>query len=445
MRRNFHFIWFLMGLGSALQIVASLSITEAVVLLIAPFLVFSDYKSMSRHGIAPFFLISLCVVVGGFIACECNVTPSYYYIRGMAVAVLLPCAIVVSHFLLTKDMNGYKWFFVGLAISMILNTFILQRSVEVSMLAEGVRGEGAVESIMSGPIYWISRLRPMVMLPIEGWYLQTPAAYSFIAPFAFAVFAMVTSASGRSSALTAILGAAFVLLGGTTRQHMKRLMQHGLLLLLLGVIAIFLLNAIYRHVALSGMIGEKAREKYVVQSGGSSSVFQLLLRGRAESIAGYFACIDKPIIGFGPYLVDEKGYIEEFLAKFCDVEDYNQYKRNRAWELKQGILRHRISAHSSVVVFWLQFGIAGLMFWLYSFYVLFRFFKKDMATIPQWFGWLVCGMPALLWDAFFSPFSNRITVPMYIVACLMARAVRLGRFRLPQEMELEIIKKEQGR
>ena len=70
--------------------------------------------------------------------------------------------------------------------------------------------------------------------------------------------------------------------------------------------------------------------------------------------------------------------------------------------------------------------------------MLVRFLKDDAAVVPQWYGWLVCGIPGLMWHIFFSPFAERVTTALLLVACLMARAVRLGRFALPYEMMREI-------
>ena len=105
-----------------------------------------------------------------------------------------------------------------------------------------------------------------------------------------------------------------------------------------------------------------------------------------------------------------------------------------------GIVRptRLISAHSHITSFWLYFGIAGLLYWLYVLYVIFRYVKEDCWIVPQWFFWLAAGTPALLWSIFFSPFHSRFGLPLMIVAMLMCRAIREGRYVLPYSMMREI-------
>jgi len=75
-------------------------------------------------------------------------------------------------------------------------------------------------------------------------------------------------------------------------------------------------------------------------------------------------------------------------------------------------------------------------------YVLLRYLKQDVAAVPQWFAWLACSVPGMFWGIFFSPFADRFSVPLFIVGCLMARAVRKGKFLLPPEMIKEVLKLE---
>ena len=105
--------WFLFGLGGQLQIVASLSITELFVFVAAPFLFFNERVHMKRNGIMPFFSLSLALVFGCVVACIANHTAPNYALRGMAVCCLMPCAIVVTHWMLRKDLSELKWSFVS--------------------------------------------------------------------------------------------------------------------------------------------------------------------------------------------------------------------------------------------------------------------------------------------------------------------------------------------
>ena len=73
---------------------------------------------------------------------------------------------------------------------------------------------------------------------------------------------------------------------------------------------------------------------------------------------------------------------------------------------------------------------------------MFRFLRQDVAIIPQWFYWLAASVPGLMWHIFFSPFHDRIEFPLMVVAMLLARAIRLGRYQMPFDMISEIEKNE---
>lgn len=436
-------VFFLLGLGSQLQIVASLSMTEAFALAAAPVLFFSELPYMRRNGIMTFFWLSMAVVVGGAISCVANHTIFDFALRGMATACLLPCSIVVGHWALRKNMNGFKWMIVGGAISEILCTFVFQRSVEVAKALEAIAGSAGVAvstaDIVQGPLFWIMRLGAFLMLPARGWYLSCPILYSAGAPLFMAGFSMITTISGRSAALGAIGTAAFVLIGGKTQKSMKRIGKYFWLMVFLAVVGAFAAKGTYRIAATSGWLGEKARDKYESQTKGNKGMMALLLGGRMESFAGLLACVDKPIVGFGPWPADENGYTEEFLRRFGNAEDYERYVSVQAAYASYGIRPLKlIPGHSHITGFWLIYGVCGLIFWLYALYVLLRFMRQDCWAVPQWYFWLVAAIPSMLWNIFFSPFGDRFGSMLYFVAILLTRAVRKGCQRLPVEMIKEI-------
>ena len=128
MRRpnSFSLPLFLLGLGSQLQIIASLSMAEAFALAAAPILFFSELPYMRRNGVMPLFWLSLLVLFGCVIACWANHTAFDYVLRGMAMTSLMPCSIVVSHWALRKNMNGFKWWILGGLLSGIVCIFVFR-------------------------------------------------------------------------------------------------------------------------------------------------------------------------------------------------------------------------------------------------------------------------------------------------------------------------------
>lgn len=443
MNKKHTLAWFLFGLGSQMQIVASLSFTELFVFIAAPFLFFSESVHMKRNGMMTLFWLSILVVVGCVVACIVNETYPIFVLRGMAVTCLLPCTIIVGHWMLRRDMGGFKWMLIGAAISSILCTFVFQKSVEVAMLASGDRGEGAIDAIMSGPTYWIGRLSAILGAIPKGWYLQCPVIVSIGIPLFMAVFSMLTTVSGRSAALGAIGAVALILIGGKKRESIRRRLCNKFgFWCCCAVLGIFCLHALYRVSATQGWLGEEALKKYEQQTQGDTSIKKLLLGGRMEAFCGLIACVDKPIVGFGPWATDENGYTGEFLAKYGTDDDYEKYVKSCEWNWLQGKPYHMIPVHAYITEFWLWYGIFGLIFWGYIIFVLIRYLKQDCWVVPQWFMWIAAGAPRYFWDIFFSPWSNRIGGMVFVVACLMARAVRQGRHKMPEYMVEEIVKVE---
>lgn len=416
--------------------------TELFSLVAAPMLIFREYPHMKRNGIIPLFSLSLCVICGCVLSCLINSASFQAALRGLATTCLVSCSIVVSHWVIRKDMGGFKWFLLGGAISFFLSAFVFQHSVETSMLAEGRRGGAAVEAIMSGPLFWISRLNAIIGAIPKGWYLQCPTFICVLTPIGLALFAVLTSESGRSVTLGLLAASILVLIGGKAPSRIKRFVCQKLwMLIIVAIISIFAINRLYHYAAKNGMLTEKARAKYEAQTRGSANIYKLLLAGRMESFCGLLACVDRPIIGLGPWAVDNEGYVTTFLSRYADEEDYREYIDTVNYYLARGVSSLRlIPCHSYITQFWLWYGVFGLIFWLYVIFVLFRYLRKDCFAVPQLYMWLAACIPSFLWGIFFSPLSERFGPMLFVVACLMVRAIRKGVLSLPNYMIQEICK-----
>lgn len=445
-QRRASVIWFLLGLGHSLQIIASLSFTELFAIIAAPIIFIRQYGLLKKHGMMGLMGMAFLVFIACIISVIMNRSPWLFALRGLATTILLPCSIIVAHWILHRDMGGFKWYLLGLGISLILSTFIFQHSFEVDALANGSEGRAAVAGIMAGPLYWVSRLSSFIMLIPRGWYLQCPTVVCVLMPLGLAGFSLLTTVSGRSAALSAIGAAVLVILGGKSRVTIKRRVcnRFWMVVLVLGLF-VFAFHATYRYAASSGLLGTKALEKYEGQTKGSRSILKLLMGGRMDSFCGLLACRDKPIIGFGPWPMDRGGYVEEFLSKYADREDYERYIKERQFYASCGLSSlNLIPGHSHVVGFWVCYGFLGGLFWLYAIYIVVRYLKSDCFAVPQMFMWLAAGVPAFMWNVFFSPFSDRFGTMLFLAACLMVRAVRKGTMQLPERMKIEMLRYERS-
>ena len=434
MNKKLTFSWLLLGLGSQLQVVFSLSISEVLVLLAAPFLLMSEIPYMRKHGVMPFFNMTVLLFIGCIASLIVNNAEYYQVIRGVAITVILICTVVVGHYMIRVNPCGLKWYFIGVMLSNFVCIFVFQRSVEVTM-AHGTD----VSSIMSGPLFWIQRLGSVMITPIQAFYLKIPLAYSVLAPLFLAFFSILTTESGRSASLSFFAAATIVMLGRKKQRFMMIFERYFLVLFFIAIVCVFAIKTGYEWAALNDFLGEKARTKYEQQTAGGTGIVKLLIGGRADSFVGLLAAVDSPFLGKGYWASDTEGYYEEFLAKYGSSEDYKTYIETMQYYARKGIAVNKmISCHSHITSFWVWYGLPGLLFWLYVIYVVYKFLRNDVHVVPQWFYWLVAGVPGFIWHVLFSPFNNRIGVPLYVIAMLMARAVRMGRYQLPFEMIREI-------
>lgn len=430
--KNYLLLWFLLGVGYQLQVIASLSISEAVVLIVAPFLVFNEFPHMRRSGVVVYFYWSLALIVGCAISCVANNCSSMQVVRGSATVCLISAFIVVLHRLIRCSPNGLRFLFLGVCVCLVINTFYFRRFGDVVMYGDDL------DSIMGGALYWIHRINYFTLLPVRGWYLNVPWGISSMLALGVAAFSAFASVSGRSSALISLAGALLIAIGRKRRESIMKISRFLVLYLAVAVLLVPVVYWGYKTLCMQGVLGPEARAKFERQTRGGGGVIGLLITGRAQSFAGLFSCVERPIVGWGPWALDYNGNNARFIYRYGSDDDIRDLEYRNSLRLKYGFHRSGlISTHSTVVQFWVWFGLLGLLFVGYITWCVIRFVKMDLAVIPRWYGWIALMLPSFFWDLFFSPYSDRLLYSLLIVACLYARAVRKGRVMLPAYMFAE--------
>lgn len=428
---------FLIGTFSMTQIhvIGNIGISEFVVFIIAPFYFFSEYRHMARTGFLAFISLTFLSLAGCCLSAYCNKTPMPYFLRGFAAPYGILAFTIVMHRLMRINLDSGKYYLLGNALSMIINVFVFQYGAEVDGLAGGEYGVEAVAGIVNSPIFWIGRLKPWVMLPIAGWYLETPFIYSFLAPIAFALFCMITTISGRSAAITLVFSSFLIFLGRKKRNSMIFLKKQFFLIVVLLAVGVIGLKITYSVCAANGLLGYESQQKYLAQTRGNDSLLSILMGGRMGTFVGLFACFDKPIIGHGSWALDTNDYVESFLLKYGTQEDFVQHIKNQEYLRRSGMPDARLlPCHSHLVGFWAWYGILGLIFWLYVIWVYVRQLKDYMHIVPQWFGLFAALIPSAFWGILFSPFAGRHSTPFLVGYCLFAKAIAEGKVFLPRRM-----------
>ncbi len=426
MKRNLPAIaLFLMGLFSQTQIYlgAFMDITEAVCYILGPLFFFMDLPQLKKNGFGAFLWIWILCMVGCCVSSWVNNTPFPSFLRGIGAPVSVFCLACTFHHFLMHDFRAFKWFFLGSAISGVLCIFVLQRGTSRIVGGEELSGAEATEATVNYSLFWLTQIGTWLMLPIQMRYLKTPKWYSIAVVLFFILFGILSAAS-RSTFGVMFLTLILILIGNTHRNSMGFIKKNFALFSVICIILLPLVMGTYKYLAAKGMLGEASKQKYLVQTERGSGFLSLLKSGRGGFFIGLDAATDRPILGFGPWALDTKGYVLKHADEFSS-EEWWKYLNERYSKGKIGF----IPSHSYVINFWVWYGILGLICMLYIGRLYFTTLKNNLDAIPELYGYFAFILPPELWAWFFSPFGRRTYTTLLFVLCLFARAVAENRFR----------------
>lgn len=403
-----------------IQLIGYIGISELACFVMAPFFFIQDNSLLRKHGFMSIAALSLLCLGGSICSNYFNQTLFSYAVRGMAAPYSIFSIIVCLHHFLFPNIRNFKWLLLGLAISTTISVFVFQSGEVLSSAL--MAGEDVAESALAHPYFWYVQLRTWLTLPMTMEYLKTPSVYANSVVAFLSLFSLL-SAGGRSSFAATAFSLALLVVGGKKQSTMLRIRRNFISYSIAGVLLTFILTGVYRYTVVQGYMGEDQERKYERQSEFGTGLGGLIMGGRSEFFVGLIAALDKPFLGHGAWAPDNKGYYADFLSKYGSDKDYKTYFSSSE--------RGFIPAHSQVIGFWLWFGIFGLLFWLYVFYIYFITLGKNMAVMPEWYGYLALWLPGALWNFFFSPFGNRVLSCSLITVCLFVKAVAEGRLVLP--------------
>ena len=432
------FWMFVIALGGQTQVhfFGSIGISELPIYLLAPIIFIKDFQALKRDGFLPWIWLSILTCAGCVVSSLVNGIPFIFMLKGLATPYSIFAVSIVFHRLIRQDFMSYKWFLVGFFLSGIICTFVFQPESYIVSGGGIAQGEEAFERMITHPLYWTSRISVLLRLPVCGWYMSMPRFVSCLFVMSAGIVAILYSrTSGRGSFGIAVAITGLIILGGKSKRTLRMLGNNLWIFSLCGLLAIAGIRIAYKYAALSGFLGEDARVKYYKQTANGESMIRILLSGRKEFFIAMTAAVDKPILGHGPKAEDTKGYVNDFLFKYGDAEDYYGYLKDVESNLRKGIGYYIIPTHSYLGAFWVHYGIVGLILWLYVLWIIWRYFRFYAAVVPQWFGFLSVTFMGMLWAIFFSPYGDRFSPVLSIVCALFAKAVYERRFELPVQLE----------
>ena len=396
-----------------------------------------NFYKLKHDKFMPILVLAMSAMIGCVIACLHNSTPLPSALRGFATAYSVFAIPVVLHSLLRHNIGGFRWMLLGIAISGVVTIFAFHNSAELSKASSSF-ATNTTSALKEGQLFWLSHFGAWPVLPVQGWYLHTPMPYAVVAPLIMTFYTILVSASGRASIMIALLSSVLILLGRKTRKSIAALQRNIIFTAMICALVLGVVASLYKYAGRAGLLNKQAQQKYEQQmkkaaEGSGFSLLRMIMAGRLEFFVGLYECFQAPIIGYGPWAFDTEGVYEEFLSKYGDAEDYDNYLKHQQYLARTYNTRSYtlIGGHSHVLQFWLAYGILGLPYWLYVIFLVCQFFKRYLSFLPHYFGFFVTFSCSFFWDVFFSPFSARMGYGLFITMLLLIRAAAMGRVAIP--------------
>jgi O-antigen ligase len=308
--------------------------------------------------------------------------------RGWALISVFLLDFIALHFLIYPFIKRIWLFGFGLALGLLLQT-VLQPSQYIS--AEPWKfGYGF----------------PVILLVILVGVLALGNRFmkSFLGVFVLFLFGIYLIFVGtRALGGIAIVSAVVVWfrstrLGTSIARSLNPLTVFWLFLFL--VVLFFAVLQVYAYSAERGLLGDSAKSKYEMQSGGGT--LGMVLAARAELIPAIRAIGDSPWLGYGSWARDPNAQYREYLVYMVDWGYLN---------ISPDYLRYMILSsdllptHSHLLQAWAWAGIAGMIFWVAILILVLKAIISAFRQTNIIFPLIVFLGLFAIWDIFFSPFG----------------------------------------
>lgn len=309
-------------------------------------------------------------------------------LKGAFNVIFLILLIPFCYWALYDKPERMLWFWAGVAISSILG-FKYQRM-------------GSMDAM--GIDTWQVYAAKWLFLFLGGWlYYKGRIKLAYTIIFVFATWTLFHQS--RNIFLMFILPTSILIYLGrindfNSLDKYRRLRKGTLkLLLLLGVVFMGITYT-YETLAAQGILGEFSQRKYERQKNSELG----LVSGRADFLASLYAISKKPVFGYGSYAIDKDRVYDEF-NRMVNLPLPSERKDNI-----------RVPAHSYMLGAWVNAGIFGFLFWIFTLKKIFYFLRYHLFDEPKLIYLILLLTFSFLWDIFFSPFSDRPLFIFYILA-----------------------------
>jgi hypothetical protein len=417
---------FMAALGSGLyvQIIGYLSFLEIFLLVTLPGGVNRVIKSASLPGARMFTVLWLLWIVGQIISDLANANDFGFAARGFAKAFFSGFVTLVLLPSMLRHPRSFEAFLAGLPLAHLIGSRYFRSGALIRQ-----DGKGWMASADLGwDTYW-GYLVTLCLAYLVARFWRSSPWLCVAGTFAIGLLHIVMGS--RSTGLYHILAACMMpLVLDVTRTSARSSLQRarwsaalpwGRFIAAAGIVIVAAMQVkdFYEYHAPRGDFGEKARQKYEMQS----KYANLIVGARQGPFIGIAAALDKPILGHGSWARMDKDYVAS-ASELFGVEMHRE----------KGFNYHSvfIPAHSMIIAAWVEGGVLGLVFWVFAFGFAARYLARAVLTFPEYAGVLLINTMGFFWSVWFSPIQTRSYTAIIFVPLLAAVVLHLREKRTRQ-------------
>ena len=382
-----------MSSGVSFRMIGLWSLAD-IVLLIAVLGFLNVKKSMLLQRV---LLLGMLWIFGAVLSNFYNGTILTDALKGIVSKFLFLCDIVGIYIIFHGNPFRIVWFLYGKILGSLIAIFVPSMNAHaMDMVSSGYD----LYSDYYG-VWLIYLCVPIVTGVVSLMYFYGRRK---IAKWLMEGFAVVTLFyNSRNIFLTWTI--AFAWLGSIERSRNNVVKRFSKIIIIVGtLISIFAAKELYSKLAENYVLGERAHDKYVMQSDNEEIG---LMSGRIDFFIALMAISEHPIIGYGDYARDKYDIKVRFFEK-----------RGLMLNTSKDPRLMFIPGHSYIFGSWVYSGLFGVIFWLYVGYLVFVFLKKYVDVIHELLCVNLLFCLPFIWDYLFSPFGGRIE-PALIIAYIV--------------------------
>ncbi|MFC3353432.1 hypothetical protein [Sphingobacterium zeae] len=372
--------------GARINIIGQLFGSEAVALIFFPFRSIKSIFSIKpvKKILLPYGLFLCSLVVSDIFV---NDISSEQFLRGWSNIIFSFIQVIFLINLFVKSEKNYSWYLMFAAISF----FIFRPQME---------GEFMLES-NAFKVFFMFGVNSLILL--LAYHLgQKSRSSPILIFFAYALFCMIADA--RSNGVVYFLSAIIYCI----KIFRIKLSYDKIAFFFSFVLFIGYSGYIYyASKVLSGEIGG-GNARQILELENPYNPFELLAKGRVESLFALTPIMDRPFFGFGSWANDATGQY---------ILEYNSLKESPGGSTENRL----IPAHSIVLASWLWAGLGGLVGVVLLYFRVFKWgFTLFMKTNSNLLILIIPLMLDQMWNFLFSPIGHlRQTAPFFFALVIV--------------------------